>query len=425
MPNIQALILAAGRVDELSLLTLDRPKSAVPFGGLYRVIDFALSNLMHSRISQVGILSQYQSTSLITHIGNGESWDMVGRHRKVSLLPPSSGGRGCEWYRGTADAVAQNMEFIVENEPDLVLILSGDHIYHMDYQELVHFHLAQKADLTVGFVKVPLKEAPRFGLGLIEAKSGHPGGRLREYREKPAQPISPWASLTIYLFRPQVLFEVLKSPAGGSPPLEFGRDILPEMVHHYRVFGYRFNGYWGYTRTLEEYWQTHMDLLVSRPKIRLPEWQIRTNLEHERIAERQPVRIGPRARLSQVILTPGCEVEGQVRRSVLFPGVIVEEGALVEDSILFFDTRVGAGARLHKVITDKRVSIGEGSRVGGKDDLSPNRVHPGLLSSGLTLIGHNTDVPDRTAIGANCLLYPHLDRQAFPGTSLPSGEVLQ
>ena len=425
MPNILALILAAGRVDELSLLTLDRPKSAVPFGGLYRVIDFALSNLMQSRIGRVGILSQYQSTSLLTHIGTGESWDMNGRHRKVTLLPPSSGGKGCEWYRGTADAVAQNMEFIVEDEPDLVLILSGDHIYHMDYQELIHFHLAQKADLTVGFVNVPLKEAPRFGLGLIEKKGSPTGGRLLEYREKPAQPISSWASLTIYLFRPQVLFEVLKSPETGSPPLEFGRDILADMVHRYRVFGYRFKGYWGYTRTLEEYWQTHMDLLVPRPKIRLPEWEIRTNLEHERIAERQPVRVGPRARLTQVLLTPGCEVEGRVRRSVLFPGVVIEEGAVVEDSILLYDTRVGAGACLKRVITDKRVTIGEGSRVGGEDLFDPLRSRPGPPAAGLTLIGHNTHVPPRTVIGSNCLLYPHLDRQAFPSDRLPSGEILR
>ena len=168
-----------------------------------------------------------------------------------------------------------------------------------------------------------------------------------------------------------------------------------------------------------------MDLLVPRPKIRLPEWQIRTNLEHERIAERQPARVGPRARISQAILTPGCEVEGLVRRSVLFPGVIVEAGAVVEDSILLYDTRVGAGARLHKVITDKRVTIGEGSRVGGKEALVPNRALPGLLSSGLTLIGHNTEVPAHTAIGANCLVYPHLDRPAFTSAGLASGEILQ
>ncbi|MBI5585616.1 MAG: glucose-1-phosphate adenylyltransferase [Deltaproteobacteria bacterium] len=424
MPNIVALILAGGRVDELSVLTSDRPKSAVPVAGLYRVIDFALSNLMHSRIGRVGILSQYHSTSLITHIGTGQSWDMFGRHRRATLLPPSSGHKNWDWYRGTADAVAQNMEFIVHNEPDLVLILSGDHLYHMNYQRLVDFHLEQKAEVTVGFVKVPLSEGHRFGLGLIDKKKGRPGGRLREYLEKPDQPLSPWASLTIYLFKPQVLFEVLRQSSAEKPLLEFGRDILPGLTGSYRVFGYTFSGYWGYTRTLDEYWQTHMDLLTPGSRLRLQDWQIRTNLDHERIAERQPARIGPEARLDQVLLTPGCEVQGRVRKSVLFPGVVVEKGAEVEDSILFFDTVVEAGARLRKVISDKQVTFGEGCRVGWGSPLVPNRLQPQLLSSGLTVIGHNTYVPAGTRVGANCILSPHLDRKAFPAGDLPSGEVL-
>jgi glucose-1-phosphate adenylyltransferase len=424
MPNIVALILAGGRVDELSVLTSERPKSAVPFAGLYRVIDFALSNLMHSRIGRVGILSQYHSASLITHIGDGQSWDMVGRHRRVTLLPPSSGQKNWDWYRGNADAVAQNMEFIMDNEPDLVLILSGDHIYHMDYQEMIRFHLEQQAEVTVGFVRVPLQEAHRFGLGRLETKKGRPGGRLLEYREKPEQPVSPWASLTIYLFRPQVLFEILRQSTAERPLYEFGRDILPGLTDSYRMFGYTFSGYWGYTRTLDEYWRTHMDLLTPGSRLRLGDWRIRTNLDHERIAERQPVRILPGAGLDQALLTPGCEVYGRVRRSVLFPGVIIEKGAEVEDSILFFDTVVEAGARLRKVISDKRVTFGEGCRVGWDEPLTPNRLDPGLLSSGITVVGHNTYVPAGARVGANCILHPHLDRQAFPGSHLPSGEVL-
>jgi glucose-1-phosphate adenylyltransferase len=424
MPNIVALILAGGRVDELSVLTSDRPKSAVPFAGLYRVIDFALSNLLHSRIGRVGILSQYHSASLITHIGTGQSWDLVGRHRRATLLPPSSGHKDWDWYRGTADAVAQNMEFIMDNEPDLVLILSGDHIYHMDYQELVDFHVDHKAEITVGFVQVPLPEAHRFGLGRIDKKRGQPGGRLLEYREKPEVPISPWASLTIYLFRPQVLFEILHRSKPENPLFEFGRDILPGLPGAYRAFGYTFSGFWGYTRTLDEYWQTHMDLLHPSSRLRLRDWQIRTNLDHERIAERQPVRVGGTARLEQVLLTPGCEVNGRVRRSVLFPGVVVEKGAEVEDSILFFDTVVEAGTRLRRVISDKRVTFGEGCRVGWEEPLVPNRLEPRLLSSGLTVVGHNTYVPAGTRVGAHCILHPHLDRQAFPSGHLPSGEVL-
>ena len=264
MADILAFVLAGGRVDELSVLTFDRPKSALPFAGNYRVIDFALSNLMHARIRRVGILSQYRSTSLINHIGTGASWDMTGRRRQVTLLPPSTGQKNSDWYKGTADAVAHNLDFINENNPDLVLILSGDHIYRMDYQRLIQFHQEHKADVTAGFIKVPLEEAHRFGLGVMEEKEGRPGGRLRSYQEKPSAPQSQWASLTIYLFKTEVLLEILKQTHPHSEGIEFGRDIFPSLVHQYRVFGYIFSGYWGYTRTLDEYWRTHMDLVRDR-----------------------------------------------------------------------------------------------------------------------------------------------------------------
>jgi glucose-1-phosphate adenylyltransferase len=424
MANILAFILAGGRVDELSVLTLDRPKSALPFAGNFRVIDFALSNLMHARIGRVGILSQYRSASLMTHIGNGAPWDMTGRRRGVALLPPSTGQKDSDWYNGTADAVAHNLGFIYENDPDLVLILSGDHIYRMDYQQLIQFHNEQKADVTVGFIKVPRDKAYRFGLGVMKEKKGRPGGRLIDYQEKPSQPLSQWASLTIYLFKTQILLEILKATHPHTEGIEFGRDILPALIHHHRVFGYVYSGYWGYTRTLDEYWQTHMDLLGADSKISLKEWQIRTNLEHERIQERQPAMIGPQAHLDQVLLTHGCLVEGTVKRSVLFPGVQVEEGAVVEDSILFFDTVVEAGAKVKKVITDKRVMIGARARIGGGSSALPNQSFPHLLSSGLTVIGRDTHLPSRIRVGANCILYPYLEENAFDSKDIPSGATL-
>jgi len=426
MADILAFILAGGRVDELSVLTFNRPKSAMPFAGNYRVIDFALSNLMHSRIYRVGILSQYRSASLITHIGNGASWDMTGRHRRVALLPPSTGQMDSDWYKGTADAVAHNQEFIWEQGPDQVLIISGDHIYRMDYRELITFHQEQKADITVGFIKVPRPEAHRFGVGVIEKIRGLPGGRLKAYQEKPAQPPSRWASLTIYLFRTSVLLEILKTihPRTHSEGIEFGRDILPRLVPHYRVFGYTFEGYWGYTRTLDEYWQTHMELLNTKSRINLKDWEIRTNLNHERIRERQPASIGPKAILDQVLLSHGCIIEGTVRRSVLFPGAIVKEGALVEDSILFFDTVVESGATVKKVISDKLVRIGEKARVGGGAIQSPNESFPDPLTSGLTVIGRNTHLPPTIRVGANCILYPFLDEDFFRESDIPSGATI-
>lgn len=424
MTHILAFILAGGRVDELSVLTFDRPKSALPFAGNFRVIDFALSNLMHARIGRVGILSQYRSASLITHIGNGAPWDMTGRHRGVTLLPPSTGRKDSDWYNGTADAVAHNLEFIAENNPDLVMILSGDHIYRMDYRGLVQFHQEQKADVTLGFIKVPKDKAHRFGIGVMKEKKDQAGGRLTAYFEKPSQPPSQWASLTIYLFKTQILLDLLKRTHPHTEGIEFGRDILPSLVHQCRVFGYVFSGYWGYTRTLDEYWQTHMDLFGTNSKINLKEWQIRTNLEHERIRERQPAQVGTQARLDQVLLAHGCRVEGTVKRSVLFPGVQVESGAVVEDSILFFDTLVESGATVNKVIADKRVRIGEKARIGRGAKTIPNQAFPHLLSSGLTVIGRNTHLPPGIRIGANCLLYPYLEESFFASKEIPSGVTL-
>ncbi len=424
MADILAFVLAGGRVDELSVLTFDRPKSALPFAGNFRVIDFALSNLMHARIRRVGILSQYRSASLITHIGNGASWDMTGRRRQVTLLPPSTGQKNSDWYKGTADAVAHNLDFIYENSPELVLILSGDHIYRMDYQRLVQFHQDQKADVTAGFIKVDPQEAHRFGLGVIEEKEGRQGGRLISYQEKPPTPQSQWASLTIYLFKTEVLLEILKQTHPHSEGIEFGRDIFPSLIHQYRVFGYTFSGYWGYTRTLDEYWRTHMDLFGTGKKIDLKQWQIRTNLEHERIQERQPAVIGAEAALDQVLLTHGCRVEGTVKRSILFPGVQIEEGAVVEDSILFFDTVVESGALVKKTITDNGVRIGEKARIGEGGNATANQTLPQLLTSGLTVIGRNTLLPSHIRIGGNCILYPFLEENSFESMDIPSGATV-
>jgi glucose-1-phosphate adenylyltransferase len=306
----------------------------------------------------------------------------------------------------------------------MVLILSGDHIYRMDYQKMIQFHLGHKADVTAAFIKVPAKEAHRFGLGIMDIKEGRLGGRLIAYEEKPAEPKSHWASLTIYLFKTEILLDLLKKTHPHSEGIEFGRDIFPSLVHQYRVFGYIFSGYWGYTRTLDEYWQTHMDLFGSNPRIDLRQWQIRTNLGHERIQERQPALVGPEARIEQVLLTHGCRVEGEVRRSILFPGVQIEENALVEDSILFFDTVVEAGAKVKKTITDNGVRIGEEARIGDGPHALPNRLFPHLLSSGLTVIGRNTHLPSRAQVGGNCILHPFIEENMFDSKVIPSGATV-
>ena len=409
MPKILAMILAGGRVDELGVLTFLRPKSTVPFGGLYRFIDFPLSNLMQSGIERVGILSQYRSSSLIEHIGTGASWDMTGRHRGITLLPPFQGLHDSDWYKGTADAVYQNLDFIQVHKPDLVLILSGDHIYHMNYQKLIQFHLDMEADVTASFVQVSPAGSSRFGLARISEDDPR-GGRILKYQEKPVYPESNWASMTIYLFKTEILNQALKENAGIDSH-EFGRDIFPAIISKHKIYGYKFHGYWGYSRTLKEYWTTNMDLLGEHPKIKLYDWQVRTNLDHETIKDRGPALIGPQSSIENSRIYNGVKVEGQVARSILFPGVYIGKEAEVKDSILFFDTQVGPGARVENTITDLGVSIGRDSVIGKQGEA-------------LTVIGIRTQIPQEIKIGPGCSVHPELRSENFIHKLYKQGDVI-
>ena len=423
MKNTLALILAGGRVDELSVLTLSRPKSAVPFGGMYRVIDFPLSNLMHSGVEKVGILSQYRSFSLVNHVGIGSWWDFVGRDRGATMLLPSTGYRVGDWYKGTADAVYQNLEFIHEQNPKTVLILSGDHIYKMDYDPMLDYHLEKDADLTIAFYPIKPDQSSRFGVAEIDNEDGELGGRVLNYREKPLESEFSWASLTIYLFKPSVLTAVLNKNAAGDSH-EFGRDIIPKMIEKKNVYGYKFNGYWGYTRTIDEFWQTNMDLLGDSPKIALESWQVRTNLDHDCVRDRPPARIGRNAVIENSLVHNGCQVDGEVSNSILFSGVKVAEGAVVKNSVLFFGTKINSGAFLDKTITDFDVQVGTGCMIGEGRCETPNKEYPNLLKSGISLIGKDVSVPPNVQIGRNCIIYPEMKQENFEKTKIESGTIL-
>lgn len=410
------MILAGGRVDELGVLTHYRPKSAVPFGGFARVIDFALSNLLRSGIELVAILSQYRSYSLINHIGTGAAWDMIGRYRGISILPPFKDFKSSDWYRGSADAVYQNLDYVRYHTPEEILILSGDHVYQMDYAELRQYHKDKNADLTAAFIEVQPSEAHRFGVGEITFEDDR-GGRLVHYEEKPAVPRGNLASLTIFCFRPEVLYEVLKENQAHNS-YEFGRDIIPMMMQrNFRVYGYRYKGYWGYTRTVDEYWRTSMDLLGHDPKINMEQWGLRTNLEHRDIRDCQPLKVGGKAILDNSMAYNGCHIEGTVKNSILFPGVRVEKGAEVIDSVLFFNNIVRSGSRITRTVSDVNTLFGAECRVGGPRGNDSRE--------GITVVGWNNQVPEKARIGRGCTVFPQLANDGWSEDGLPDNEVLR
>ena len=391
MKRVVAVVLAGGEGERLSILSAMRAKPAVPFAGKYRIIDFTLSNCVNSEIDNVLVLTQYNPRSLNDHIGAGRPWDLDRSYGGIRLLQPYiARGRPSEWYRGTADAVLLNLETIRQQPGDTVLILAGDHIYKMDYQPFVQFHRRNRAEVTVAVKRVPLFEASRFGILALDED-----GRVGEWQEKPKQPRSDLASLGIYVFSKKALQIWLDESL-----TDFGRDVIPAMLAGgARVFGYQFDGYWQDVGTVDGYWQAHMDLLEEHPGLDLydRDWVI-----HTRSEERAPGRVGPTANVHRSLISHGCQVWGTVERSVLSPGVRVDPGAVVRDSIVMFDTVIRAGAVVDRAIIDKEVSIGPNAVVGmGTDYDTPNRQEPGRLNAGITVVGKRAVIPAGVRVGRN------------------------
>ncbi|HTU02751.1 MAG TPA: sugar phosphate nucleotidyltransferase, partial [Candidatus Sulfotelmatobacter sp.] len=288
--RVLGMILAGGRVDELSVLTAQRPKSAVPIWGMYRIIDFALSNMMHARIDVVGVLSQYRPYSLVTHLANGEPWDYVGRARELRILTPFKGMVDSDWYKGTADALYQNLGFIERFGPELVLVVSGDHIYSMDYRRIIERHLAAGAELTMALEPVPREQAHLYGTAVLDGE-----GRVLAYEEKAPNPRSNLASLTIYVFTTACLMERIRQNAAEGKDFHIYSEIIPRMVaERARVFGYIFDGYWRYARTLDSYYAANMDLLGEQAPD-LAAWQVQTNATPRSMGDRVPALFLPTA----------------------------------------------------------------------------------------------------------------------------------
>jgi glucose-1-phosphate adenylyltransferase len=411
MKRTLAVVLAGGEGERLSILSSVRAKPAVPFGGKYRIIDFTLSNCVNSGIQSVLILTQYNPRSLNDHIGLGRPWDLDRNTGGVRLLQPYiARGRVAEWYRGTADAVLQNLAEIEHQPDDTVLVLAGDHIYKMDYQPFVSFHRRHRADVTIAVRRVPIADASRMGiLAMDEA------GRVVEWQEKPKQPKSDLASMGVYVFTKRALKRWL-----DESRVDFGANVIPAMIEGgARVFGYRFDGYWQDVGTIQSYWETNMALLEDAPDLDLydREWTI-----HTRSEERAPAKIGPTAQVHRSLISHGCVVDGTVVNSVLSPGVRVDVGAVVRDSIVMFDSVIRTGAVVDRAIIDKEAVIGPGAISGEHTDPdSPNEAEPGRLNTGITVIGKRAVVPRGTRIGRNVRVDPGVKSTDFGGRLIRSG----
>ncbi|MEO8245979.1 MAG: sugar phosphate nucleotidyltransferase [Chloroflexota bacterium] len=409
------LILAGGEGERLSILSQVRAKPGVPFGGKYRIIDFALSNVVNSGLTDVGILTQYAPRSLIDHIGVGRPWDLDRSRGGVTLLQPYLGrGRTRDWYRGTADAVFQNLDFVLDRDPELVLVLAGDHVYKMDYRPFIERHRSVGADVTCAVRTVPIEEAHRFGIADVDTE-----GRITAFIEKPADPPSNLVSMGVYVFSWPALRAALR-----ADKIDFGGDVLPAMVAGgKRVFAYEFGGYWQDVGTVEAYWRASIDLLSDEAEIDLYDrgWLIYTRSE-----ERAPALLTATASVERSMISHGCVVEGRVERSILSPGVRVGPGAVVRDSIVMFDTVIGEEAVLDRAIVDKEAIIGARAVIGQGEDLRPNRDEPERLYAGLTLVGKQASIPPGTRIGRNCRIDPLVDAADFGRRRrIASGETLR
>ncbi len=412
------LILAGGVGSRLNILVQNRAKPAVPFGGIYRIIDFSLSNVMNSGLKRVGVLTQYKPLSLMSHLGMGDAWDFSGRSRGVDILPPRTGEKESDWYHGTADAVRRNIDFLQSNPADEVVILSGDHIYQMDFDAMIEYHRSKSADVTIGMMVVPRSEIHQFGAGIVDKHN-----RIVDWEEKPKEPRTNLASMGIYVFDYKYLLDTLRRDSAG---VDFGMDILPRAIDNDNVFAYPFYGYWRDVGTIQAYWEANMDVLRKDSGISPQRWQIRTNVESAaRAADRPPARFGPDCKLDTCLVSAGGNIQGTVINSILAPGVIVEEGAVVKDSILFGDCIVRKGAHVDLAILDKRVEVGEESYVGFGDNFKvKNKAKPTHLYSGITLIGKRAVVPAQQKIGRNCVINSKIDATDYPGKVLADGESL-
>ncbi|MBQ6634824.1 MAG: glucose-1-phosphate adenylyltransferase [Lachnospiraceae bacterium] len=411
-----AMLLAGGQGSRLGILTSDVAKPAVSFGGKYRIIDFPLSNCINSGIDTVGVLTQYMPLRLNRHVGIGIPWDLDKNVGGVSVLSPYEKIQNTEWYTGTANAIYQNLSYMESFNPDYVLILSGDHIYKMDYEAMLEFHKQNAADVTIAVMPVSMEEASRFGIMITDENS-----RIIDFEEKPEHPRSNLASMGIYIFNWKTLKEALLANK-DEKGMDFGKHIIPYCRENEEpLYAYEFNGYWKDVGTLASYWEANMELIDIVPEFNLYEeyWKIYTNS-----TSITPQFFGPESAIERAIVGEGTEIYGKVYNSVIGCDVTIGEGSVVRDSIIMNGAVIGAGCSLEKVICAENAVIGEESVLGEGEEI-PNDSHPDIYCGGIVTIGENSVIPAGVRIGKNVMISGHTSEANYPDGKLASGRTLQ
>ena len=394
MSSAFALIMAGGPSPGLSVMTEVRAAPAIPFGGKYRLIDFALSNCVNSGVYNVAALTQYRPHSLSEHLGTGAPWDLDLMKGGLRVLHPFKGGRFGDWQQGTADAVRRNLEFVGEQSEEHVLVLAGDHVYTMDYRPMLRRHADSGADLTVACRRVSPHETHRFGM-IVKGSDD----RITGFEEKPKKSRQTLASMGVYVFKRQALLDILKDESHN----DFGRDVLPAMIHgNNDVKAYTFPGYWSDIGTVQAYWEANMGLLSEEHALDLYNQDARV---YTRSQESGPVNVGKEAQVEGNLLSNGCIVEGRVSSSIISPGVRIEPGAVVTNSIILHGTVIEQGAIVDKCIIDKNCRVGAKAKVGSGDDNTPNVALPQALNTGLTLVGRDSVIPGGFSLGRNVTVH--------------------
>jgi glucose-1-phosphate adenylyltransferase len=410
-----AMLLAGGQGSRLGVLTAKMAKPAVSFGGKYRIIDFPLSNCINSGVDTVGVLTQYQPLRLNTHIGIGIPWDLDRNIGGVTVLPPYEKSENSEWYTGTANAIYQNLDYMETYNPDYILILSGDHIYKMDYEVMLDYHKEHNADVSIAVMPVPIEEAKRFGIMITDDD-----GKITEFEEKPEHPRSNLASMGIYIFNWKVLKEALITKA-EQPALDFGKHIIPYCHEKgMNLYAFEFNGYWKDVGTLESYWQANMELIDLVPEFNLYEeyWKIYTKSE-----ALPPQYLSKDSVIERSIVGEGTEIYGKVYNSVIGRNVIIGKNAVIRDSIIMNDVEVGEGAECNKSIVAENVKIGKNVFLGDGDE-APNETNPNIYNASLVTIGEKTVIPDGVRIGKNCVVMGNTLPEDYPDGIIKSGSTL-